>query len=123
MLELAGLTAGAGYDQVDVDGTVTLGGDLDLLLGFAPAIDDMFTIIDNDADDAVTGTFAGLAEGDEVSALFGVRSYDFRITYRGDDGNDIVLRAVPEPGTLALLVIAMGLGLGVVRRRRQVRGR
>ncbi len=123
VLELAGLTAGAGYDQVDVDGTVSLGGDLDLLLGFAPAIDDIFTIIDNDGADAVTDTFAGLAEGDEVSALSDGRSYDFRITYQGNDGNDVVLRAVPEPGTLALLFIAMGLGLGVVRRRRQVRGR
>lgn len=47
-------------------GTVDLGGaTLDaLLLGaFAPSLGDSFTIIDNDGDDAVIGTFAGRSEG------------------------------------------------------------
>ena len=79
-----------GYDQVKVTGTVSLGGatlDASLIGGFVPGFGNAFTIIDNDGSDAVTGTFAGLAEG----AVVDVGGTGMLITYKGGDGNDVVL--------------------------------
>lgn len=84
------------YDQADVTGTVKIDGaelNLSIINNFKPAIGDTFTIIKNDANDAITGTFNNLPEGATVT----VDGYQFAISYRGGDGNDIVLttRAVP----------------------------
>ena len=82
-----------GYDQLKVTGTVTLGGatlDLSLLGDFIPSIGDVFRIIDNDGADAVSGIFAGLAEGARLS----IGGRLLSITYHGGDGNDVVLSAV-----------------------------
>jgi hypothetical protein len=56
-----------------------------------------FTIIDNDAADAVTGTFLGLAEGASIT----VDSYVFTISYVGGDGNDVVLTTKTAPAVPA----------------------
>jgi hypothetical protein len=51
-------------------------------------------IIDNTSNSSVTGTFKDLPE----LALVTVKGYNFRITYKGGDGNDVVLlddRSVP----------------------------
>ncbi len=104
-IELGGTTAGAasnGYDRVGVTGGITLGGDLQgaLIGGFHPAHGDLFFIIVNDGADAVSGTFAGLAQGAAVS----LGGSNFTISYTGDSvgntitgGNDVALMAVPEP--------------------------
>jgi Tol biopolymer transport system component len=49
-IEIAGLLAGADYDQIDVQGNLALDGDLNvtLLSGFTPAIGDSFDILDWD---------------------------------------------------------------------------
>ncbi|NLW85834.1 MAG: PEP-CTERM sorting domain-containing protein, partial [Planctomycetes bacterium] len=61
---------------------------------------------------ALSGTFAGLAEG----AQFTVGEQVFNLTYTGGDNNNIVgLTAVPEPATMGLLVI--GAAGAVIRRR------
>ena len=52
-----------------------------------PACGDRFVIVNNDGTDAVTGTFAGLAEG----ATLSLAGKPFRITYAGGDGNDVEL--------------------------------
>ncbi len=94
-IEIDGAGVGTQYDQLQVNGTVTLTGTLNILLSatYSPADGTSFTIIDNDSSDLVTGEFAGLAEGDLVT----VGGQDFIITYRGGDGNDVVLYAgVPE---------------------------
>jgi autotransporter-associated beta strand protein len=60
-----------------------------------------YTIIDNTGTGAVTGTFKNLPE----LALITVGAYNFRITYKGGTGNDVVLmddRAVPVTITSAL---------------------
>ncbi len=66
--ELGGLTTCSGYDQLNVTGTVALGTtttlSASLFGGYTPAaVGNSYTIINNDGTDAVTGTFAGLAEG------------------------------------------------------------
>src|SRR3989440_269792 len=86
-----GTTAGSGYDQLNVTGTVNLtGAALTATVGFTPAVGNTFTIINNDSADAVTGTFAGLAQGATVT-LSGV---NFIISYTGGTGNDVVLSRV-----------------------------
>src|SRR5207247_1503751 len=63
-VELNGTTPGTGYDQVKARGSVGLSNaTLHATLGFQSAISNSFTIIDNDAAEAVTNTFNGLAEG------------------------------------------------------------
>ncbi len=90
-VQLNGTTAGSGYDQLKVNGTVTLNGNLnvDLLPGFVN-VNDTFTIIVNDDSDAVVGTFNGLSEG----GLFSVSGDYFQISYEGGDGNDVTLTNV-----------------------------
>ncbi len=88
-VRLDSTTVNTGYDQVDVTGTVTLGGNLQLTAGFTPAAGDTFIIIDNDLTDAVTGTFSGLVEGATVTA----GGQNFVISYVGGTGNDVVLFA------------------------------
>lgn len=70
--------------------TATLGGTLDVALyyGFTPTTGQSFQIITVDGER--TGNFAGLAEGDLVTSFGNVGLY---ITYRGGDGNDVVLTA------------------------------
>ncbi|EKE78910.1 beta strand repeat-containing protein [Oceanibaculum indicum] len=96
--ELDGTTAGTQHDQIDVTGTVDLGGaTLSLDLGYTPTDGDSYIIIENDGVDVVTGTFSGLAEGASLSS----GGYSFKISYAGGDGNDVVLTAsaiaVPPP--------------------------
>ena len=82
---------GGGSDRLNVRGKVALG-DARLVLsapGLLPAEGQQFVILDNDETDAVTGAFGGVAEGAVVSA--GPRQ--FRITYAGGTGNDVVLIA------------------------------
>jgi hypothetical protein len=90
-VEIASVTPGK-FDQVKVAGTVSLAGQLDLALSsrLAASIGDSFTLIDNDGTDAVSGAFAGLAEG----AVFSVGGKSFGITYRGGTGNDVTLTLV-----------------------------
>ena len=82
-----GATAGLGYDQINVTGTVNLGGStLNVTLGFTPLINDSFTIINNNGTDAVTSTFNGLAEGATIT----VGSVTLQISYVGGTGNDLL---------------------------------
>ncbi len=89
-VELGGTTAGSGYDQLNVTGSVTLGGLLNVALinGFNPSTGNSFTLINNDGSDAVNGSFIGLAEGAALSAGGKV----FTISYHGgSNNNDVVL--------------------------------
>jgi len=88
IVELNGTTPGSGYDQLNVRGTVALGGaPLNFAPGFSPldspSEGTQFTIINNDGADLVTGTFTGLAN----NAIRTVGGLQFRINY----GNDVVL--------------------------------
>lgn len=132
-------TAGVDYDQVVVNGTVTIAGgniDLSLIGGYAPSyVSPMIvTLISNDSTDAIAGTLFDTIEGQPLSGASGVYSatdgtYVYTLTYTGDftagvtnatpgSGNDLVLTVVPEPAGLALLAMA---GLGLLGRRRRRR--
>jgi len=96
--ELNGLTPGTDHDQLVVNGAVTLGGaTLSATAGISYADCDSLTLIENDGVDAVSGTFAGLANG----AVVNISGQDFKIFYdRGSDNNDVVLVKDTIPPTL-----------------------
>ena len=100
LVDLAGVTAGTGYDQWVInetgtapDGTVTLGGaTLTLNLTYAPTAGTTYTIIDNDDTDAVVGTFGNVpTNGGTITATYNSTIFTFRVFYTGGDGNDVVL--------------------------------
>jgi len=86
-------TPGSGYDQALMStGTLALGSaTLAFSLGYAPTINDAFTIIDNAGSNLVSGTFSGLAQGATTVASYNGVPYDCVISYIGGTGNDVVL--------------------------------
>ena len=130
------------YDQLVVGSTSRPGPDVSLSSsggsailsvslydGFKIAKGDTFTIINNVSPGAVQGTFKDLAEG----ASFKVGNGVFSITYKGGDGNDVVLTALTVPttpdtgfalvgahpgATLAVTVAAAGAIMVLARRMR-----
>ncbi|MFJ5302548.1 autotransporter [Streptomyces sp. NPDC088350] len=86
-----GLVLGA--KPLKVAGKVGLAGDLDLsAAGAHPAR--TVTILDHTGQDSTTGAFKGLREG----AKLRLSDTTYRISYRGGDGNDVVLTAVTASG-------------------------
>lgn len=71
-----------------------------------------FTIIDNTSASGISGAFSNLADNSTVT--IGVNQ--FRVSYSGGTGNDLVITTVPEPATIAFL--AMGGAAVLVYRRR-----
>jgi hypothetical protein len=93
-VRLNGTAAGTTYDQLDTTGSVSLGGaSLTASLGFTPSPGQVFKIISNGGGGAVSGTFAGLAEGATVRS----GSFGFRVSYVGGSGHDVTLTAVGLP--------------------------
>lgn len=91
------------YDQIVVgSASITSGNAVDvtdsilaakIYKGFKINATDKFTIIDNKTTTAVAGTFKSLPEG----ATFKVSDGVFKITYKGGDGNDVVLSVISVP--------------------------
>ncbi|MBV5332824.1 hypothetical protein JZU54_04525, partial [bacterium] len=85
-----GSTAGTGYGQINVTGTVTLGNSslyTYLENSFIPSLNQEFVLIRNDGTDAVSGTFQDKPEG----TILTLNGYQFRLSYQGGDGNDVTL--------------------------------
>jgi autotransporter-associated beta strand protein len=100
-------------DLLNVTGTVNLtGATLSLnTTGFTPSRRFSLLLIANDQADAVVGTFNGLAEGATVD----VAGVPYRITYRGNTGNDVMLvPQTPVPATDPFAVSGLKNGLAVV---------
>jgi len=121
--------AGTNYDQVNVNGTVSLGGTLSLTLlgGYTHVLNSLFFIINNDAGDILSTTFAGLAQNSVIDLGGGNQ---FKIGYTGDatansgvgsftGGNDVVLQAIPEPQTWALVGVGLAFSLWRMRGHRR----
>lgn len=86
--QINGSVIGDAFDQVNVTGTVNLGGAALSLSGTRAASEGhQITLIRNDGADAVVGTFAGRAEGSTLT----VNGVTYKISYVGGTGNDVVL--------------------------------
>ena len=87
-VEIGGTTSGSGHDQLQVTGTVELGGANlagTLINGFAPAFGNTFTIIQSTG--AITGRFA-------QGTLVTIGGSRFRVTY---NANSVVLTPAIKP--------------------------
>jgi hypothetical protein len=91
-IELGGSAPGTQYDQLVVQGTVALAGNLNLSRTYTPSDNEVFVLIDNDGADPISGTFTGLAEG----AMRIVSGVPFQVSYTGGDGNDVTLTRLPN---------------------------
>jgi hypothetical protein len=91
--------------QLDVRGSVQLGGTLNFSVNndVRLQLGETFTIISNDGTDPVIGTFADIPEGGGQGFLDYI---SIRISYRGGDGNDVVVTAIPRPTS----AVAVGSG-------------
>lgn len=90
-IKINGTNVGSDFSQVASRGgnsaTVTLAGALSVVAVPGLPTNTVFTIIDNDGTDAVSGTFSGLAN----NATFFQSGYTWRISYVGGTGNDVTL--------------------------------
>ena len=111
-MEIAGLTAGAGYDVLNVSRTAYLDGTLEIVFlnDFTPEYGDEFDLLKADV---LSGTFDTLLLPDLDGGLF------WRTGYIHIDGAQDVFRAsvVPIPASVWLFGSGLGL-LGWLRRRR-----
>lgn len=109
IIEIGGLAPGSQHDQIDIGGTVALGGllDVDLINGFNPALGDSFLILDGNT----TGGFSGFS----FPAINPGLAWDTSDLY---SNGLLKIAAIPEPGTYALGLV----GLAAALRRRRVRG-
>ncbi len=101
-----------GVDQLNARGQVVLG-DAGLVLsaaGLLPAEGQEFVIIRNDGTDAIIGTFADMPEGTLISA----GANQFRISYGGGTGNDVVLVATNTAALWPALAIGKTASNSVV---------
>ena len=88
-----GLRSAGDCDRLTAAQGVTLGGTLELALGYAPTAGQSLTIVDNGG--ILSGVFANAPSNNAViSAAYGGRTYYFRVNYDGGDGNDVVLTAL-----------------------------
>jgi hypothetical protein len=100
-IDRIGMVSPLANSLVKANGTVSLNGatlNVSLNNNFAPTISQTFTLIDNDGTDAVSGTFAGLSEGANVT-LGGLK---FTISYTGGTGNDVTLTRIVSPPPVAV---------------------
>lgn len=114
-LQVAGTTPGTQYSQLNISGTGTFNGtiDLDFIDGFAPTAGQTFNFISYLSFGGGTPTFLveGLAPG-----------FDFTPTF-GSNGFSIVAEntasPVPEPATLILFATGLGSAALALQRRRR----
>ena len=96
-VEIAGTTAGTGYDQVIVSGGVTLASGASAVTvsrvnGYAAA-NATYRVVDSQGPGAITSTLSGLAQGDTMTSNGDLYTVD----YVGGTGNDLVLNGIVNP--------------------------
>jgi len=95
-----GATA-AVYEKITVTGTLAISSTATFSLaatgGYTPAAGASFTLITNDATDAISGTFSGWSEGTLLTNFLGASALNGTVTYLGGTNNDLVVSVVTKP--------------------------
>jgi autotransporter-associated beta strand protein len=122
-IEVNGLAAGTGYDQLKTTGPVSLAGTLSLFFGsFTPIDNGLLFLINNTGSGTTTGEFQ-YADDERIGTFNG---YDWFITYDANNvaipslngGNDVAIYSVvPEPSSMILLGFAAGSFFFLRRKR------
>jgi hypothetical protein len=79
---------------VTTSGTDTLAGGLTVSSTAVPTVGSSAEILDNEGASGISGIFAGLPEGATFTIKVGSVTMTFRITYKGDAGNDVVITRI-----------------------------
>ena len=79
-------------DTLTIGSTVTLAGNLDLTAPPGMTSGTSYTILNKTSAGLISGSFSGKPEG----ATFSASGYNWLITYKGGDGNDLVLTIQPD---------------------------
>jgi len=131
-MEINGSAVGTGYDRITMTGAASVfaltgTNNLALSLGYSPADDALFFLVDNQGSSAISGIFEqlnGVTTDLSQGQTFTVGLQQFKISYTADltgntflGGNDLALQAVPEPSTWALLAFTLTTAM-VLRRRK-----
>ena len=104
-------TGNSTYAGFTAGGNVTLGGNFAMAnVAYTPAAGKVFTLIDNQGSNPVSGTFAGNPEGH----VFQYAGADWRLSYVGGDGNDVTLTYLGVPTTIGLTSQATPASYGQV---------
>ncbi len=93
-VQIGGTSSSPTSGSITAAGPVSLGGTLTVTSTVTPAVGSSFEILNNLAASAITGAFAGLAEGATFSVKVGATIMTFKITYAGGTGNDVVITHV-----------------------------
>lgn len=90
-INIASGVVDTGYGQLNVAGKVDLSGARLVLSGaYVPLPNQVFVIVNNDGDDAISGNFTDLPQG----ALVIHKGVPLVISYAGGTGNDVTLTAI-----------------------------
>lgn len=100
-LDINGSAPGSGHDRLDVTGALILaaGAQLDVSFGFGPATGAVFTVVNNDDTDAVSGLFSDGANELSEGETFAAGAVTCTISYTGGDGNDVTLTVASSSPT------------------------
>jgi Bacterial Ig-like domain (group 3) len=98
LVQINGVIPGDSYSQVVVNNSITLVDQPNLMItlaaGFTAPVGQVFRIVDNRSSAAVVGSFGSFQEGSTIQIPGG---YEFTISYRGGDGNDVTLTLTKAP--------------------------
>jgi Bacterial Ig-like domain (group 3) len=106
---IGGNTAGTGYSQLEVNGSLSLAGTLQVsqLNDFVPELNDTFLIVQNDTAGLVMGTFSMLPAGSQIMVA-GKNEFNqpitttYRIDYNGGQfSNSVILTDLTPPTTVS----------------------
>jgi autotransporter-associated beta strand protein len=141
-MRIGGLAAGTGYDQLIVNGGITLAGDLtgSLINAYTPTqatfsaghlnLDGSIFYLVIGATAPVSGTFGNQSAGNVYTGNYSTITLGgqlFAVSYTANyganqfsgTGNDIALMAIPEPSVVASILFGSAFLLGLRRRRLQ----